>query len=290
MSERLRVTIIGGSGQLGVALTKMFADCELTAPSRATLELGDAESIRSAMDTAKPQVVLLAAAMTHVDGCELDPAACARVNIDGTRAVAGWAAQAGATVVFFSTDHVFDGHEESYGENDPVHPLNEYARSKVAGERVVREAVPDRHVILRTAWVYGPDRAGRNFALRLVARLRGGERVPVPSDQLGAPTWTDDLAAATRHLVERRVAGTFHATGPEVLDRVALARRICAHFGVDSRGIVPTATADLRQPAPRPLRVRLRCDRLAATGAPAFRGVDDGLAALHAWAVRQGRA
>ena len=290
MTARLRVTIIGGGGQLGGALAEAFAGGELTVPPRSALDLGDADSIRSALDGAKPHVVLLAAAMTYVDGCELDAAACARVNVDGTSAVAGWAAKAGATMVFFSTDHVFDGREDSYGEDDPVRPLNEYARSKVRGERVVRETLPDRHVILRTAWVYGPDRAHRNFALRLVARLRAGDRVPVPSDQAGAPTYTADLALATRYLVERRIAGTFHATGPEVLDRVALARRICARFGVDPAGIVPTATADLRQPAPRPLRVRLRCDRLAAMGAPAFRGVDEGLAALHAWASAQGRA
>jgi dTDP-4-dehydrorhamnose reductase len=290
MSERRRVGIIGGSGQLGGALAEAFAGCALAVPDRTALDLGDADSIRGTLDSTKPDVVLLAAAMAHVDGCELDAAACARVNVDGTRAVAAWAAQAGATVVFFSSDHVFDGRAEAYGEDDPVHPLNEYARSKVTGERIVREYLPGRHVILRTAWVYGPDRARRNFALRLVTRLRGGQRVPVPSDQSGAPTYTGDLAIATRHLVERRIAGTFHATGPEVLDRVALAHRICARFGVDPAGIVPVPTAELRQPAPRPLRVRLRCERLAAVGAPSFRGVDDGLAALHAWASTHGAA
>ena len=285
--SRLRVGVIGGSGQLGGALVAAFAGHDVSAPARAALDLGHADSVRSTLDNVKPDVVVLAGAMTHVDGCELDPASCARVNVDGTRAVAGWAARAGAAVVFISTDHVFDGQAESYGEDDPVNPLNEYARSKVAGEAIVREVLPGRHLILRTAWVYGPDRARRNFALRLVARLRAGERVPVPLDQSGAPTYTDDLAAAARYLVDRSFTGTFHATGSHVVDRVTLARRICARFAVNPAGIVPTPTAELRQPAPRPQRVRLRCQRLAETGAPAFRDIDAGLGALQAWAAAQ---
>jgi dTDP-4-dehydrorhamnose reductase len=288
----MRVAVIGAAGQLGRALVEAFASQDVVAtvrrdprPGEHALDLSRHETIAPALAAMKPDVVILAAAMCHVDGCEQDPAACTAVNVEATRTVAAWARDAGARVVLFSTDHVFDGSAAENAEDDAVRPLNEYARSKVAGERLLRELVPDRHLVLRTAWLYGPDAARRNFALRLVARLEAGERVPVPADQAGAPTYTADLAAATRHLVGRGASGTFHATGPELLDRVTLARRICARFGVDASGIVPTTTAELRQPAPRPLRVALRCARLAATGAPAFRGVDAGLAALHAWAT-----
>ncbi len=288
-----RIAVIGAGGQLGDALVRAFADGDVVSsvrrdprPGQIVLDLGEPRSVRAALDAAAPDVVVLAAAMCHVDGCEENPAACARVNVDGTRAVAQWAAaRAGVRVVFFSTDHVFDGAAPIYGEDDPVNPLNEYARSKVVGEQALRAALPDRHVILRTAWLYGPDRARRNFALRLVDRLGAGADVPVPTDQWGAPTFTVDLAAVTRFLVERGAAGTYHATGPEVIDRLSLAHRICARFGVKPDGIVPTSTAALRQPARRPLRVALRGDRLAAAGAPAFRGVDAGLQALHAWAT-----
>jgi dTDP-4-dehydrorhamnose reductase len=291
-----RIGVIGAAGQLGEAVTRAFAGGDVVMTVRRDprhgqllLDLGEPASIRAALDEAKPGVLVLAAAMCHVDGCEQDPATCGTVNVEGTRAVAGWAARHDARVVFFSTDHVFDGTAPISGEDDAVNPLNAYARSKVAGERILRELLPERHVILRTAWLYGPDRARRNFALRLVDRLRAGERVPVPSDQWGAPTYTADLAAATRFVVERDIAGTFHATGPELVDRVSLAQRIAARFGVDARGIVPTATADLRQPARRPLRVALRCDRLAALGAPAFRRIDAGLEELHAWVTGDGR-
>jgi dTDP-4-dehydrorhamnose reductase len=160
--------------------------------------------------------------------------------------------------------------------------VNEYARSKARGEAAVRELLPDRHVILRTSWVYGPDVVRRNFALRLVDRLRQGEKVPVPSDQWGCPTYTEDLAAATLALVEQGVTGTFHACGAEIIDRVALGRLICACFGVSDAGLVPTPTAALGQAAPRPLRVAMDCSKLARTVAVPFRDLRAGLARLAA--------
>lgn len=289
----MRVCVIGAGGQLGFALVDAFAaggHDVLPAvrrdprPGQVYLDLADAASVRDVLQAIGPDVIAVAGAMCHVDACEADPAACAAVNVTGTGAVVEWARHAGARVVFYSTDHVFDGTAAENGEEDPVEPLNEYARSKVAVERLLRDELPERHLVLRTAWLYGPDPARRNFALRLVARLRAGERVTVPSDQWGAPTYTADVAAATRHLVERGEVGTFHAAGPDLVDRTTLAHVICTRFDVDPAGIVPTETAALHQPARRPLRVRLRCGRLTATGAPSFRGIDAGLAALRRWA------
>ena len=286
----MRVAVIGATGQLGGALMQAFGSHAVTGtvrrdpgPGEVLLDLARPASIPAALDAVGAELVLLAAAMCHVDGCEQDPAACATVNVEGTRAVAAWARAVQARVVFFSTDHVFDGAAPDYGEDASVNPLNEYAKSKARAEGVLRETLAERHLILRTAWLYGPDGARRNFALRLVARLAAGERVPVPADQWGAPTYTEDLAAITRHLVERGAVGTFHATGPELVDRLSLAHRICARFKIDAAGLVPTTTAALAQPAPRPLRVRLRGERLTATGAPRARGVDEGLVALHRW-------
>jgi dTDP-4-dehydrorhamnose reductase len=164
-----------------------------------------------------------------------------------------------------------------------VRPLNAYARSKVEGEKAVREALPDRHLVLRTAWLYGPDPAERNFLLRLVNRIAAGEVVAVPPDQWGTPTYTDDLAEATRLLVERGYIGTFHAVGPEMIDRVSLARRACAHFGLDGDRVVPTPARELGQLAIRPQRVQLDCGRLRAAAAERFRGIDSGLESLGAW-------
>ena len=287
----MRVCVIGARGQLGAALVRAFGRThEVVAavrhepgPGQVRVDLSDAHEVRRVLAHASPEVVLVAGAMTYVDGCEADPAACAAANVGGPRAVAEWATGSGARVVIYSTDQVFDGTAAANDEDDPVGPLNQYARSKVEAERLLRALLPDRHLVLRTAWLYGPDEMRRNFALRLVARIEDGERVTVPSDQWGTPTYTDDVALATRDLVERGVAGTFHAVGSELIDRVSLARRICVTFGVDAGRIAPTPTSVLGQVAPRPLRLRLANGRLTAAGVPMFRGIDAGLAALARW-------
>ena len=140
-------------------------------------------------------------------------------------------------------------------------------------------AMPEGHLIIRTGWLYGPDPRRRNFALRLVARLRAGETVTVPEDQFGCPTYTEDLARATRWLVDRGHTGTFHATGPDFVSRISLARSICRVFGEADEGVRASPTAALGQAARRSLRVQLSCEKLQATGAPHFRGIEAGLSA-----------
>lgn len=287
----MRVLIIGANGQLGSALSRCFARSHVVVetvyrhprPGQRTADLGDRAALRAALLEAKPDLVLLAGAFCHVDLCETEREACWRVNVGGAEAVADYAREGSCRVVYYSTDQVFDGTGDTYRETDPINPLNVYAQSKAAGETALRERLPDRHLILRTAWLYGPDRARKNFALRLAQRIGEGCDVPVPSDQWGTPTYTEDLAAATLVLVERGLGGTFHAVGPEVIDRVRLAQRVCERFGLDSRHILPTPTRELGQAAPRPLRVVLDCGKLREAGVRPFRSLDEGLSALHAW-------
>jgi dTDP-4-dehydrorhamnose reductase len=286
-----RLLLIGASGQLGQALRAAFGErhdvveaaYQHPGAGQLVVDLGDRASTMAALNDVKPAVVLIAGARTHVDGCEVAPEECLRINVDGPATVAGFARGTGAWVVYYSTDYVFDGGEPSYGEDDPVTPLNVYGRSKAEGESAVRSLVPDHHLVMRTSWVYGPDAKRRNFALRLVDALsRPGPPVRIPSDQWGSPTYTQDLAAATGALLDEGRSGTFHATGPEPIDRASLARRICAVFSLDVSRVVPTPTDEMGQGARRPMQVRLRGDKLAATGLASFRGVDAGLQALRA--------
>jgi dTDP-4-dehydrorhamnose reductase len=287
----MRVLVIGSDGQLGRALSKVFSRSHEVVetvhrnprPDQLTLDLADVPSMRAVLQNIKPDAILIAGAFCHVDLCETEREACWRVNAGGTEAVADYAREGACHIVYYSTDQVFDGTRETFQETDPTNPLNVYAQSKAAGETVLRELLPERHLILRTAWLYGPDRARKNFALRLAQRVGEGSDVTVPSDQWGTPTYTEDLAAATVFLVERGLAGTYHAVGPEVIDRVRLARLVCERFGFDSRHVIPTPTRELRQAAPRPLRVILDCNKLRRVGVHPFRCLDEGLAALYAW-------
>ena len=286
---RRRSIVIGASGQLGSALCRLLkrAGHEVleTAyrnrkPGQISLDLGRREETVAILQDLKPEWILVAGAFCKVDQCQRDPKTCIRVNVEGPRAIAQWAKGRDGTVVYYSTDHVFDGSREAHTESDAVHPLNVYARSKVEAEEMLRECLPEQHLILRTAWLYGPDPARRNFVLRLMDQVSAGRPVQVPDDQWGSPTYTEDLAEATRFLLERGLGGTFHATGPDFLDRVSWARQVCAQAGLDLRLVAAVPTDQLKQAAPRPLRVRLDCRKLAAAGVGRFRGLEAGLDAL----------
>jgi dTDP-4-dehydrorhamnose reductase len=286
-AQASRILLIGASGQVGHALTEVFPREDLVTASHSharqndiLVDLGDQTSIQRALADVHPDLVLVSGAMCNAEQCEVDPDACERVNARGPAAIAEYARDNDARVVFFSTDHVFDGALDRYVESEAVNPLNAYARSKAQAEALIRELVPTRHLILRTGWVYGPDAERRNFALRLVDRIAAGETVAVPSDQWGSPTYSEDLARATRYLVEHDAVGTFHATGPEFLDRTTLALRICDEFGLDRRGIVARPTGELGQVARRSLRVLLDCEKIGRAGVPSFRGVAEGLRSL----------
>jgi len=290
-----RILLIGASGQLGAALAPAFADAGTIAGTahahgagtHRVLDLSDPANVSSVLEDVRPDVILLAGAMCNVDGCELDPDRCRRINSEGPTQLAEYAQRHSASLVFYSTDHVFDGARDgAYSEEDATNPLSRYAASKRDAETAIRAALPDRHLIIRTGWVYGPDPQRRNFALRLIARLQSGETVRVPSDQYGCPSFTEDVARVTRWLVDRGHTGTFHAVGPDYVNRVTLSEAICRAFGESPAGLQPCATRDLGQAAQRSLAVRLSCDKLRALGAPALRGVDAGLGALAAWAAQ----
>jgi dTDP-4-dehydrorhamnose reductase len=286
-----KALVIGGSGQVGTALAARFgSDHDVvatghshTGTGQVALDLADGDAAAALVAAARPDVILLAAAMCHVDLCEERPELCRRINVEGPARIAEAARRVGARVVFFSSDHVFDGTRDTYTEDDAMHPLSVYASSKMEAELAIRDILPAAHVIVRTGWVYGPDPQRRNFMLRLVDRLQRGDTVAVPSDQVGCPTHTADLAEAAHFLLRSGAQGTFHATGPEAIDRVALSHRVGEHFGVSTTTVVPTPTAALAQTARRSLRVVLNCQKLASLGAAPFRDVSAGLDAMAQW-------
>lgn len=284
-----RGLVVGASGQVGSAVAEAFADFDLTqtqrAPStgdRLALDLGDPGAVAAALERVRPHVVVIAGAWTWVDGAEDNPDDCLATNVAGPAQIARWCGAHDATVVYYSTDHVFDGTRNPHRVDDPARPLNTYARSKVDGEAQIR-ALAARHIIVRTAWVYGPDTREKNFAIRLVRALQAGERVRVPADQWGTPTYAPDLAQLTRALVDGELYGTFHAVGPDFVSRTDLSERVCAVFGLDPALLEAVPTAALGQRADRPLEVRLDMAITDRLFPGALRGVDEGLAALARW-------
>jgi dTDP-4-dehydrorhamnose reductase len=221
--------------------------------ARADLDVGDAEAVRSALRAG--DLVVHAAAMTDVDGCERDPEAAFAVNAAGAANVAS----SGARVILLSTDYVFDGcADRAYREDDPPRPLSVYGRSKLEAENWVLERAGN--LVVRTSWVYG---RGRNFIRSILAAECAGKPLRVVDDQRGRPTWADDLAAALVHLIDQGADGTVHVTGDgEPCTWADLAEVVVDH------AVERISSAEFGAAAPRPQSSVLDLSRARALGVP----------------------
>ena len=202
----MRILLTGGQGQVGWELRRTLAVLgEVIAPGRDALDLASADSIVTAVRDARPGLIVNAAAYTAVDQAESDSDLAMQVNGHAPGILAEEAHKAGAMLVHYSTDYVFDGSKAApYVEADPVAPLSSYGRSKLAGEQAII-ASGTAHLILRTSWVYAPR--GRNFLLTVRRLGRERKELKIVDDQIGAPTPARMIAEATAHAVSGMVAG-----------------------------------------------------------------------------------
>jgi len=247
----MRLVVTGAGGMLGCDVLRVAARAghDVTALTRAELDVTDAAATTGAITRAAPDVVVNCAAWTDVDGAEAQEAAALAVNGTGAGNVAVAAGLGGATVVQVSTDYVFDGAKRTpYVESDATGPVGAYGRTKLAGERAVA-AAGGRHAIVRTAWLFG--RGGPNFVDTMLRLGRERDEVSVVTDQIGSPTWTGDLARALVSIAERETTGILHAAGSGSCSWFDFAREIFALTGVDCT-VKATTTEAFPRPAPRP--------------------------------------
>jgi dTDP-4-dehydrorhamnose reductase len=260
------ILVTGGSGQVGSALRRLSGAIEFVAPPRSELDLSDVDALAAAV-TARPwAAVVNAGAYTAVDKAESDVVAAWKINALAPAALAAATHAAGIPLIHISTDYVFDGTKpEPYVEEDRVGPLGVYGASKEAGEQAVRTGNP-AHVILRTAWVVGPD--GANF-VKTMLRL-GAERpeLRVVADQHGCPTAAGDIAQAIATIIARLGPdgpfGTFHFVNSGTATWHALAGAVFARAAAHGRPqpqVAAIATADYPTPARRPANSRLDTSR-----------------------------
>ena len=193
-----------------------------------------------------------AAAFTRVDDAESEEDAAFAINARGAENVALAAAAAGATLVHYSTDYVFDGTATTpYAESHPTHPVTAYGRTKAEGERLVLEQGPQRTFVVRIAYLYGEH--GRNFASTMLRLAGERETVSVVTDQVGQPTWTADVARQTLALLgSDSRGGIFHATNSGSASWFEFAKAIFETAGLDPERVLPTDSAHYVQRAPRP--------------------------------------
>jgi len=234
---------------------------------RPELDLVDPASISRALASTRPDVVINAAAYTAVDKAESDAAAAFALNRDGAAALAAAAAVAGCPIIHLSTDYVFDGSKSgAYAENDATNPMGVYGRSKLEGEAAVA-AANARHVILRTAWIYGAH--GHNFLKTMLRLAREGAELRVVADQRGNPTYAPHLADAILAMAARigtgQPWGIYHATASGETTWHGFASAIIAAakpLGVPQGPVRAITTADYPTPARRPANSCLDCGKL----------------------------
>ena len=260
-----KVLVTGSGGMLAADLVPVLRAGmhEVTACDRAQLDVTDAAQARTVIGAARPSVVVHCAAYTNVDGAEADPEAAFLVNRDGAANVAEACRDAGAAMLYVSTDYVFDGTaSRPYRVEDPPHPAGVYGQSKLAGELAVRRTL-EAHYIVRTSWLYG--HGGKNFVDTMRRLGREKPELAVVDDQVGSPTWTVALAEAISQLITTSRFGLYHAAGAGTCTWCGLTRKILELDGLDTP-VRPISTAELGRPAPRPAYSVLDTSALLAAG------------------------
>ena len=228
------------------------------------VDITDPDAIGRSVEAGKPDVVIHAAAFTAVDDCERQPQRAFLVNSAGTQNVVLACRRVDVPMLYISTDYVFDGEKDGpYLENDEPNPLNIYGKSKLEGECHVRELLP-RFWIVRTSWLFGP--LGKNFVQTILERVRAGESLRVVDDQIGAPTYTVDLAAKLLQVVERGEPGVYHVTNQGYCSWFEFSKEIARQAGLGQSKISPIPTSGSDRPARRPRNSRLANARLESEG------------------------
>ena len=251
MKKYARIAITGYKGILGSSLRRSLEkDCELFLIDLPDYDITDRETIRKALKDFSPELVIHCAAYTAVDKAESEPETAFKVNSLATRYIAETCLELNAHLIYFSTDYVFcdSPGKDLRREFDIPAPRGVYACSKFGGEVEIRSILPF-HYIIRTSWLYGGG--GKNFVETIINAGKEKPFLKVVSDQIGTPTFADDLTTETLRLADSGIFGTYHISGNGACSWYEFAREILKAAGIKTR-IYPISTAEYNAPAPRP--------------------------------------
>ena len=257
-----KVLVTGARGQLAGAIVSAYRDgAEVRAYSREELDISDFDAVMARVDADRPDLIVNCASYNNVDQAEDEPARALTVNAFSLRVLARAADAAGATLVHYGTDFVFDGRStRPYCEEDVPNPQGVYAQSKLLGEWFALEA--KRAFVLRVESLFG-GAAAKSSVDRIVQAISGGREARVFVDRTVSPSYVVDVAAATRDVVERGEPGLYHCVGTGFSTWHELAHEIARITGREQEAqLVPVSVADVRLRAPRPQFAALTNDKL----------------------------
>lgn len=262
--------VIGVSGMVGehilnaldVRESQVLTTYNKTPVSSAEkLNIADKAEVDEIIQRISPDIIYLPAAITNVDYCENHLEESYNVNVIGVQNIVNASNSAGSRLVYFSTDYIFDGKNGPYDESTAANPISEYGRQKLEAEHYIALFAED-YLIIRTTVVFGWERQGKNFVYRLIKSLSNGVAVNVPVDQIGTPTYVNNLAQIAVQLSETSMQGVINVAGSRLINRYEFAKKAAAVFMLDENLIKSVHTDELYQPARRPLSAGLLTAKL----------------------------
>ena len=265
------ILLLGSNGQVGQELEKILSPKHKIIPlARPKIDLTQPDNLRQIIREIQPQIIINAAAYTAVDKAETEPELATAINVTAPQIIAEESQKLCCFLIHFSTDYVFDGQQtRPYQETDRTNPLGVYGQTKRAGEIAIEQTHP-HHIILRTAWVYGTFGKG-NFVKTMLRLGKERSEIGVVTDQIGSPTWAQDIADAIAHIIPQltpEIAGTYHYTNSGVISWYDFAVAIFAEaqhlgFPLTPPQVIPITTAEYPTLARRPAYPVLACGKIS---------------------------
>jgi len=256
-----KVAILGGRGMLGTDLAKVCREegFDVKVFDLPEFDVTNSRQLREAVDSAK--IIVNCAAYTNVDGAESESELAYQVNAEAVGRLGALVKEANAWLLHISTDFVFDGRSDRpYVEADPPNPINEYGRTKLAGEQLLAESGCGC-CVMRVEWTYGS--AGNNFVTKIIQGAKTGGTIKVVDDQTGSPTATTEAAKVICKLLRMRPSGVFHFASAGYVSRYETAKFIFDNLSMDVN-LLPCKTSDWKTDADRPLNSRFDCSKIQA--------------------------
>lgn len=263
--------IVGASGLIGGALLdeSLKASYEtlgtsykqnLVQPNFTTTDIHSNESVKETFSRFKPDVVFACAALANVDYCQTHPQESRATNLDGIKRIANFCNDFNSRLIFLSTDYVFNGKNGPYKEEDITDPVNYYGEHKLLAEQYVK-ANSKNYLIVRTTITFGNERVEKNFYLVLKSKLNQGEKMKVPTDQYGSPSYNKSIAKALVELGNHDLQGVLNISSESFISRYDFALLIARTLNLDPELIIPVTTPELNQAAVRPMKAGLIIDK-----------------------------
>ena len=287
MEDKLCVLIIGASGKVGKEIFKILKnkDNKSTYDVFGTyytnqiegleqLDITNLSAVEKVLEKINPSVLIHTAAITYPLRCEENRELAWKINVEGTKNLAQCCMKKNCKMVFISSDGVFNGKNGPFDETHKTNPLNYYGETKVESEKIVSEI--NDYLIIRTAWVNDVGPNSRSFVMQVINSLQNGSVFNAPIDQFGHPTYSTNLAEIIIELIKNNYNGIFHVTGSTYIDRFHFAKKIAKAFDLNPEMIHETTT-DLNQSRTRPMKVKMKLDKLKSSISTKILSLDEQL-------------